>query len=118
MKQLNLLCFLLFISLRVISMPCMGCSGNVTTAPVNSNESISHKLLNLYQISLLSAVVTIEESQEDDSEPKLLINSAAYTNLSFFFSPFFSHQVQTLLSTQAISKTNKRLFTRFQNLRI
>ena len=118
MKQLNLLCFLLFISLRVISMPCIGCSGNNSTVPVNSKESVSHKLLNLYQISLLSAEVTIEESQEDDSEHKLLIASATYTNLSFFFSPLFSYQVQTLLSTQAISKTNKRLFTRFQNLRI
>ena len=117
MRQLNLFCFLLFIILRIISMPCIGCS-NYSIAQADAKVRVSNLSINLYQIGILSSELTLEESQEDDSEQKLLPFSTACSIVRFSFLTCFSCSKQSLLSSQAFANMKKRLFIRFQNLRI
>lgn len=98
-------------------MPCIGCSIH-PIAQADAKVSVSNLSINFYQIGILSSEVTIEESQEDDSEHKLLPFSTAFSIVRFSFLTCFSCSKQLLLSSQAFAKTKKRLFIRFQNLRI
>lgn len=117
MGQLNLLCFLLFISLRVISMPFIGC-GDHPIAHADAKVRVSNLSINLYQIGILSSELTLEESQEDDSEHKLLPFSTTCSIVRFSCLTCFSCGKLSHLSCQAFANMKKRLFIRFQNLRI